>query len=170
MRDDGPDRTTATAAELTPAERVLRRRLEDNPGAGRPLSSRARQAQRTVEGYLKGGNPPRWMERIAEIDNAVQRERRELAADYRELRARWGHDPAEFARRWRAHAHARDYAELNELIRQHNEWYPVERNLAVNPRTGEYVAVHGRSHVRPPLGPAWVLERFPAEPVDAGGH
>jgi hypothetical protein len=155
------DEAARGAPELTPAERVLRRRLEDSPSAGRPLSSRARQAQRTVEGYLKGGNPPRWMERIGEIDSRIQRERRELAAEHRALRARWRDDPAEFARRWRAHAHARDYAELNELIRQHNEWYPVERNLAVDPRTGEYLPVHGRTHDRPLLGPDWVLAQFP---------
>jgi hypothetical protein len=160
MRDDEQD--TATGAhQLTPAERVLRRRLEGNPSAGRPLSSRARQAQRTVEGYLKGGNPPRWMERVAEIDTRMARERRELAERHRELRARWGHDPAEFARRWREHVHARDYRELNELIRQHNEWYPVERNLAVDPRTGEYLPVHGRTHHRPTLGPCWALDQFP---------
>lgn len=160
MRDDHPD-TAPAAPELTPAERVLRRRLEDNPSAGRPLSSRARQAQRSVEGYLKGGNPPRWMERIAEIDNRMARERRELAELHRELRERWRHDPAEFARRWRAEVEARDYRELNELISQHNEWYPVERNLAVDPRTGEYLPVHGRRHHRPALGPRWVLEQFP---------
>lgn len=162
MRDD--ERDPVGGDELTPAERVLRRRLEDNPGVGRPLSSRARQAQRSVEGYLQGGNPPRWMERVAEIDHRIARERRELAAEHRALRVRWHHDPDEFARRWRAHAHARDYDELNELIRQHNEWYPVERDLAVDPRTGEYLPVHGRTHHRPLLGPGWVLEQFPERP------
>jgi hypothetical protein len=146
---------------LTPAERVLRRR-SDAAGAGRPLSSRARQAQRTIEGYLTGGNPPRWMERVGEIDAGIARVRRELAAEHRELRHRCGDDAAEFARRWREHAHGRDFRELNGLIRQHNEWYPVERDLPVDPRTGEYLLVHGRSHLRPLLGPGWVLDQFPA--------
>jgi hypothetical protein len=61
-------------ARLTPAERVLRRR-SDATAAGRPLSPVARQAQRSVENYLTGGNPPRWMERIAEIDNGRGRRR-----------------------------------------------------------------------------------------------
>ncbi|MDO8214192.1 hypothetical protein [Conexibacter sp. CPCC 206217] len=145
---------------LTPAERVLRRRTDAL--SGRALSSTARQAQRTIEGYLTGGNPPRWMERVGEIDAGIARVRRELAAEHRALRHSCGDDADEFARRWREHVHSRDFHELNALIRQHNEWYPVERNLPVDPRTGEYVATHGRSHLRPLLGPGWALEQFPA--------
>ena len=146
---------------LTPAERVLRRRTDETT-QGRPLSSRARQAQRSVEAYLTGGNPPRWMERIGEIDARVARVRRDLAAEHRAMRLRLADDPEAFARQWREHAHAQDFHELNVLIRQHNEWYPVERNLPVDPRTGEYIPVHGRSYLRPLLGPGWVLEQFPA--------
>jgi hypothetical protein len=162
MHDD--ERDLASDPRRTPAERALQRRLEDNPRVGRPLSERARQAQRSVEGYLKGGNPPRWMERIAEIDQRIARERRELAERYEALRARHADDGDAFARGWRELAQARDYTELNELIRQHNEWFPVERNLAVDPRTGDYLPVHGRSHRRRPLDLAWVLEQFPDRP------
>jgi hypothetical protein len=153
-------RDIADDDRLTPAERVLRRR-SDATTEGRPLSSRARQAQRSVEAYLQGGNPPRWMERIAEIDNGVARVTRELDAVYRALRSEHGEGSPEFARAWRAYAHARDFSELNRLIRQHNDWYPVERDLSFDPRTGDYLKIHGRSHLRPLLGPAWVLERFP---------
>jgi len=147
---------------LTPAERVLRRSA-DATGHGRPLSSRARQAQRSVENYLKGGNPPRWMERIAEIDAAMARERRELEAEHTRLRELHRHDRAAFAAAWREVAAQRDFDALNALIRQHNDWYPVERDLPFDPRTGEYLKVHGRSFLRPLLGPEWVLEEFPAE-------
>ena len=58
----------------------------------------------------------------------------------------------------------RRFDELNELITQHNEWYPVERDLPMNPRTGDYVLVSGRTYRRPVLGPEWVLEHFPAFP------
>jgi len=50
------------------------------------------------------------------------------------------------------------------LIAQHNDWYPVERDLPLNPRTGDYVCVGGRSYRRPVLGAEWVLEHFPAPP------
>ena len=79
----------------------------------------------------------------------------------------WRHfpanDPARFAARWREIAHETRFDELNELIRQHNTWYPVERDLPMNPRTGEYVLQHGRDFRRDELTAAWVLEQFPAK-------
>ena len=70
--------------------------------------------------------------------------------------------PDAFAAEWRERAAAWRFDAVNELIRQHNEWYPVERQLPLNPRTGEYVLVGGRSYRRRPLDAAWVLEHFPA--------
>lgn len=154
--------------ELAPAERLLRERTADLPGIGKPLTERARIAQRSVESYLLGANnPPRWMERVSEIDRALRRERRMLRTEWQTLRAQYGADADGFAAAWRAFAlergASREYRELNELIRAHNEWYPVERNLPVNPRTGEWVTVGGRSFLRPVVGREWVLREFPAE-------
>ncbi|MGH2840656.1 MAG: hypothetical protein ACRDKY_07520 [Solirubrobacteraceae bacterium] len=148
----------------SPVERIVGRDLDEESGLGKPLSDRTRQRQRSVESYLKAGVRPRWMERVGEIDAGIARERRRLSRAYRALRGECGGDTARFAERWRALAHQWPFEELNELIHQHNEWYPIERNLAVNPRTGEYVRVGGRSYRRPVLGPEWVLEQFPAWP------
>lgn len=145
-----------------PVERIVGRDLDDESGKGRPLSARAAQYQRSLEAYLKGGMRPRWMERVSDVDAGIVRERRRLADAYREMRAETAGDEALFARRWRALA--RDWPfepELNELIAQHNEWYPIERDLPLNPRTGDYVRVGGRSYRRPVLGPEWILEQFP---------
>jgi hypothetical protein len=110
------------------------------------------------------------MERVAEIDAGIARERRRLAKVYHALRAESAGAPELFARRWRAVAHGWPFGDLNELIAQHNEWYPIERDLPLNPRTGDYVRVAGRSYRRPVLGPSWVLEQFPAElPAGGGG-
>ena len=51
---------------------------------------------------------------------------------------------------------------LNVLVEQHNDWYPIERQLPMDPRTGDYVRFGGRSYRRPILGPEWILEHFPA--------
>lgn len=153
----------ASDSRLTPAEKILRRTADASSGHGRPLSSRARQAQRSVENYLKGGSPPRWMERVAEIDTRMARELRELEQIRRDLRAAHASDPEAFAAAWQAVAHARDFTEVNRLIAEHNEWYPVERDLPFDPRTGEYLKIHGRSYLRDPLGPDWVLTQLPAE-------
>jgi hypothetical protein len=148
--------------ERTPAERVLRQSLIDEHGMGKPFSERVRHSRRTLEAYLKAGSIPRWMERVNEIDQGIAAERRRFAERHRSLRAECGRDRAEFARRWHAIAEAARFDDLNELIRQHNDWYPIERDLPMDMRTRDYVKVNGRSYRRPELGPDWVLEHFPA--------
>src|SRR3954451_23218635 len=140
-------------------QRLIRNSLEDEREAGKPISERARQNQRSVEAYLKAGVRPRWMERLSDIERGMRTERRRLEKAYRTLRETAGPD---FAERWRSYAREQRFEELNRLIRQHNEWYPIERDLPMDPRTGEYVKILGRSHHRRPLGPDWVLEHFPA--------
>jgi hypothetical protein len=145
------------------AERVVKRDLDASTGLGKPISSRARMSQRSVEAYLKAGVRPRWMERIAEIDHAIAAQRRRFARAHRQLREECDADPAEFSRRWREYVARCRFDELNELIAQHNEWYPIERDLPMDLRTRDYVRVGGRSYRRTPLGPDWVLEQFPAD-------
>jgi hypothetical protein len=101
------------------------------------------------------------MERVGVIDAGIARERRQLDRAYRALRGEYAGDPELFAARWRECARGWDFDELNALIEQHNAWYPIERDLPLNPRTGDYVRVGGRSYRRPVLGEAWVLEQFP---------
>ncbi len=140
-------------------QRLIRNALEDEREAGKPISARARQSVRSVEAYLKAGVRPRWMERLSEIERGIRNERRRLERAYRVARETAG---ADFAERWTACAHAQRFDHLNQLIRQHNEWYPIERDLPMDPRTGEYIKILGRSHHRAELGPDWVLEHFPA--------
>lgn len=143
-------------------ERIVGQDLDETTGKGRPLSSRAAQTQRSIDAYLKSGVRPRWMERVADIDAAIEGERRRLARAYRALQGECVGEPELFATRWRERARTwRFDDDLNELIAQHNDWYPVERDLPLNPRTGDYVRVGGRSYRRPVLGPDWVLEQFP---------
>ena len=149
----------------SPVERVVERALVDESGLGKPLSHRARTTQRSVEAYLKTGVKPRWMERVVEIDEGTAHERRRLDRAYRALQRECGRDRARFAHRWREIVTGwRFDAALNDLIEQHNEWYPVERRLPMNPRTGDYVPVGGRNYRRPVLGPEWALAQFPATP------
>ena len=146
----------------SPAERFVAESLEDPRSAGRPFSDRARLTRRSLEDYLKAGMRPRWMERLIEIERGMVRERERLAEAYAALQEECGDDRPRFAQRWRAVARSWRFDDLNELIRTHNEWYPVERDLPMDLRTRDYVLINGRSYRRPELGPAWVLEHFPA--------
>ena len=157
MRDEFDDH------ERRPVERLIERDLDEATGKGRPLSDRARQYARSVEAYLQGGVRPRWMERAVDIDGGIARERRLLESAYEELRAACARDGVDFAGRWRELAAAWPFpAELLELIDQHNEWYPIERDLPLNPRTGRVRA--RRRALLPPSGarPGLDPEQFPA--------
>jgi hypothetical protein len=145
----------------SPVERRIEDSLTDRVGYGQPLSRRTRQTKRSVEAYLSAGVMPRYMERLREIETGTATERRRLERAYRMLLDACGHDRGLFAQRWRARAHAWRFDRLNELIREHNEWYPLEARLPMDPRTGDYVRIRGRSYRRAELGPNWVLKQFP---------
>jgi hypothetical protein len=149
----------------TPLEKHLARSFIDpESGYGKPLSRRTRQTRRTVESYLKAGVMPRYMERLREIETGLRHERTRIERVYRELAEECRDDADEFARRWRARVAGWRFDRLNELIREHNDWYPIEANLPMDPRTRDYVLIRGRSYRRPELSPEWVLERFPSQP------
>jgi hypothetical protein len=147
----------------SPVERILADDDPAGPAPGAPRLSRASmQARRTLEGYLKAGNQPRWMQRIGDIDRGVAAHRRRLERAHRALREECGGDDARFARRWRETAERWSFDDVNELVAQHNEYFPIERQLPIDLRTRDYVLINGRSYRRTPLDAAWVLEQLPA--------
>ncbi len=145
-----------------PVERRIERSFEDTAGHGKPLSRRARQTKRTVESYLAAGSVPRYMERLREIDSELRLTRKRLERTYEVVREACGDDGELFARHWRARVEAWPFERLNALIREHNEWYPIESGLPLDPRTGDYVRRAGRSYRREEVGAAWALTLFPA--------
>jgi hypothetical protein len=146
----------------SPAERhIARSRLDDRPAG--PLSERQLYTQRSVESYLRGAVMPRYMTRLRDITRQTERHERELGEAYAELRERHAGDPAAFAEAWRERVADWSFDETNALIDQHNEWYPVERQLPFDLRTRDYVLIAGRSYRREPLTAEWALARFPAE-------
>jgi hypothetical protein len=146
----------------SPIERRIERSFEDDQGIGKPLSRRARQTRRSVEAYLKAGVLPRYMERLREIEQETAEQRARLNRSYRALAAECAGDPALFARLWRQRARQWRFQKLNDLIREHNEWYPIEASLPMDPRTRDYVRIRGRSYRREEIDAGWVLRHFPA--------
>ena len=63
-------------------ERLLR---PDDEDAAPALSRASTQRLRSVERYLEAGNPPRWMERLGQIDRGIANARRRLERAYRAL-------------------------------------------------------------------------------------
>ena len=115
-----------------------------------------------VERYIRGAVMPRFMQRLRDIDAGLRRHALRLGRHYAQLQEECAGDPEAFERRWRELARRWSFDEVNALIEQHNEYYPIERNLPVSTRTGEYLTVSGRPYTREPAGPEWILARFPA--------
>ena len=155
------DRRTEDQPPLSPVERRVLRALDGEDRRGRPISNEELLRERTVEGYLRGAVMPRWMERLKEIHSGTAAHRRRLADEHAALAEEHAGDPEGFAQAWRDHVGRRTFDDVNDLIRDHNEWYPVERQLPMDPRTGEYVLIAGRPYWRTELDADWALRQFP---------
>jgi hypothetical protein len=155
--------TDGNGTERTAAEKLIERGIIAPTEQTGRFGSSSLTRERSLEGYMKAGGRPRWMERLMQIERGTAAEQLRLGAAHDALREAFSGDPAGFAREWRATVEAwRFPGELNDLIEQHNAWYPIERDLPMDPRTGDYIRVHGRSYRRPLLDAAWALEQFPA--------
>ena len=129
--------------------------MQDSPLKGRRLGMRLRNFRPDAGSYLASmGGPLPYMARLREIDALTVAHELELREEFERL----GGDAAA----WHAHAERRDFSEVNELIDRHNRWYPAESRLPMDPTTGDYALVNGRSYRRRPLDAAWVRERFPS--------
>jgi hypothetical protein len=142
--------------DVTPASQQERSRVEAdyelNPLVGKPLPRRIRAFRVDAGNYLTAlGGPLPYMQRLNQIDAAVETHERRLAEAYQERRADW-----------RAVAEAWDFEDVNELIDKHNRWFPMEARLPMDPKTRDFVTIGGKSYRREPLDAAWILARFPA--------
>ena len=151
----------------TPHERRERERLEadlaSSPVRGRPLRQRLRNFRPDPESGARAlGGPTAWMRRLRAIEDAVEQHERQLGDSWRTL-AQEVEDPAEFAAAWRELAGNWSFARVNELIDRHNRNFPAEAQLAMDPRTRDFVKVGGKPYRREPLDAQWILARFPAE-------
>jgi hypothetical protein len=167
VAEDRGDHHPPYEGRTSPAERALERSLVDPGGVGKPLRRSSLQRSRSVESYLRGEALPRYIRRAVEIERATRTHLRELERARRRLREECGPDARAFAQLWEARVRSWDFTAVNELVREHNEWYPVERDLPMDPRAGDYVPVNGRSYRRAELDAAWALRRLPARPAAA---
>ena len=60
-------------------------------------------------------------------------------------------------------AHALEFAKLNELVRAHNRYYPVEANLPMDRRTGRYLVYGMPWEPEEPYTPTRILAIVRAE-------
>ena len=129
----------------------------------RRISRRSLRNASSVEQYLQAGVVPRFIERARQIEEGTRRHRTRLQRAYEWACERHGGNPGEFAAYWRSLAEDWRFDDINELIDEHNQWYPAERRLPLNPRTGDYLTIGNRDWRRRRLDASWILEQFPLE-------
>jgi hypothetical protein len=86
---------------------------------------------------------PAWAIRKRKIEDAEEQWVATLVALREKLETR-GTPERDIEHALRAKADTFDYRKVNELVAQHNRWYPVEANLRIDPKTGDYL-VYGRT-------------------------
>jgi len=150
----------------TPRDRRERAALDEDLQsialAGKPLPLRLRHFRSSPEAYLaSAGGPLPYMLRLRSIEERTAEHAEALADAWRALADECDADAARFSRRWRSTARRYAFDEINDLIDRHNRWYPIESNLPMDPRTGDYRLVNGRDYRRAPLDVDWILERYP---------
>jgi hypothetical protein len=129
--------------------------VRESPLRGREVALRLRNFRPDAGSYLASlGGPLPYMARLREIDR--------LTAQHEEALAEARETCDE--RAWLERVHAWDFGEVNDLIERHNRWYPAEARLPMDPTTGDYALVNGRSYRRRPLDASWALERRPGLP------
>jgi hypothetical protein len=142
--------------------RRLAEDLAGSPLKGQPVRRRLRNFRPDAASYIASlGGPRAYMTRLREIHDLTEAHERRLAEEWARLAVEWRSDEAAFAREWRALAERWNFYEVNDLIDRHNRWYPLESQLPMDPKTGDFVKVDGKPYRRRPLDAAWVLERFP---------
>jgi hypothetical protein len=152
----------------TPRDRREREGLEEDlrsmPLRGKPVPLRLRNFSPSADAYLAATRGPRpYMLRLREIEKAEARLAEELRGRRQALAEECAEDEGAFARRWVELVSAVSFDEVNDLIERHNRWYPVESELPMDPRRGDYVLVGGRDYRLRPRDVKWALDRFPAE-------
>ena len=128
------------------------------PGHGKPLAQRLRLGPVEVDRYLAerlGGLA--YMRRLRAIEDEEARHLSLLEAAWRALATEAGITDAAFVLAWRDAAASWSFRRLNELVARHNEYYPIEARVPMNPRTGDYA----RRWQRGEYTAEWILERFP---------
>lgn len=116
----------------------------------------------TLDERLAGaaGGPPAWSLRLKSIEEWDRMIEDTLTAEARELNAQ-DLSAREHTRVWEAKLDGIDLGRINDLIDQHNRYYPIEANLPSDPITRLFM--RGTEPFRPleHKSREWIRARFP---------
>lgn len=162
QRGSGPRHVTGrTDAEM---DRLLRESIQASGLAGKPLTVASTPFTISLEATVAGMmGPPAWAKRLKRIHDLTEALHGSLTEAWRDHMRRFARKPAEFAARWRTFVTGTDLLPLNQAIRDHNEYYPIEARIPINRITGRYELPSGMEHPKRLVTVADLLLRYPAD-------
>src|SRR3954468_16763617 len=98
---------------------IFRGMPEEDRGRRR-ISRRTLRSPSSVEAYLQAGVIPRFIERARQIEDETERQLLRLERAYEWMRGKYAGDPETFADHWTAMADRWSFADVNDLIDEHN--------------------------------------------------
>lgn len=125
-----------------------------NPFRGRPVEILPLPFKLSHEERLRGAvGVPAWVHRRKRLERHLDHLRQDLER-------RWSMTPPaawpDLARTW-------DLEAINAEIGKFNRFYPIERDLPMDPRSRRMMDGEAPWSPRPPLDVGWILEQFPAD-------
>ena len=157
------------------SRRLSRRQHEDEarinevpprPGHEKNLSEHVPSSLLALEDRVKAmavGGAPAWSRRLKRIHDLTNAAIEDQGVAWRKLATTVRGKQERFAAEWQRHVASLDFSQINELIGHHNHYFPIEANLAMDPRTLDYVKFGGQDYRRQPLDAAWVLAQYPPD-------
>ena len=173
MQDFGTIFGSLASARIS--RRISRRQHEDEarvndvpprPGHEKNLSEHVPSSLLSVEDRVRAlavGGAPAWSRRLKRIHDMTNSMSEDLDAAWHKWAQSVRGNASRFAAEWQRQAASTDFSRLNELIENHNRYFPIEANLAMDPKTLDYVKFGDEDYRRRPLTVAWVLEQFPPD-------
>lgn len=173
MHDFGAVFGSMASARIS--RRISRRQHEDEarindvpprPGHEKNLSEHVPSALISLEDRVRAlavGGAPAWSRRLKRIFDLTNAATVETEAAWRKMARSARGNAKRFALEWQRYAERVDFSKLNEQIEHHNWYFPIEANLAMDPKTLDYVKFGGEDYRRQRLDASWVLAQFPPD-------
>jgi hypothetical protein len=154
----------ATSRREAETDALLRESIRAAGLEGKPLDLRSSPFTGDSSAMLSGMfGPPAWAVRLKQIHDGRTQLRATLDQSWADHARRLRGRPVDFAARWQTHVQKLDLAQLNSLIKKHNEYYPIEARLPILYPSGKYYVPAGVEWPQEQVTAEGILEDYPAD-------
>ena len=107
--------------------------------------------------------PPYYAVRARRIEQLTDQLMEELTVNYSKMMKQFSNSPEVFAQKWKESVESVELDTINDLIERHNNYYPVEANLTIDPKSEALMFGSAPWEPRKKVTKESLLQRFPAD-------